>query len=359
VSEAPGRVIGHLDMDAFFASVEQLDCPAYRGQPVIVGGLGPRGVVSTASYEARRFGVGSAMPMAKARVLCPGGIYLEPRFERYREVSEIVHDLLRTYTPLVEALSLDEAFFDLSERAGTFGEGERLLAEVKGRVREATGLSCSAGLAPNRFLAKLASEVKKPDGLFVLRSEAVQAFLDPLPVGRIWGVGPATERRLLGLGLLTVADLRCAPLDLLVREFGAAGRSLGRLARGEDPTPVVPTREARSISREETLPEDLYDPAVVEARLRALAREVACALREEGLLGKTVRVKVRFPDFQTITRQKSLGAPTDSPQLIEAFALELLRRRVSLGGRGVRLIGVGVDRLFPVAGRQLSLFDEV
>lgn len=352
------RKIAHLDMDAFFASVEQLDHPAYREKPVIVGGLGPRGVVSTASYEARTYGVRSAMPMVKARKLCPDGIYVVPRFSRYQEISAQVRAILDTYTPLVETVSLDEAFFDLTGSERLFGPAEGIAVEIKRRVREATRLTCSVGLAPNRFLAKLASELNKPDGLMVITPGQVQEILDPLPVGMIWGVGRVTERRLQGLGLAKIRDLRQAPLELLVREFGTTGRTLYRLARGEDDTPVQPSLQAKSISREVTFPQDIYEEAKLEKVLRQLAREVAAQLRREKLLGKTVRIKVRFPDFQTVTRQVSLGVGTDSTHLIEGLALDLLHRRVPLEDRGVRLIGLGVARLSEAHIRQLSLFDE-
>lgn len=352
------RKIAHLDMDAFFAAVEQLDHPAYRGKPVIVGGLGPRGVVSTASYEARNYGVGSAMPMAKARKLCQGGIYLSPRFSRYQEVSTQVRKILYAYTPLVERISLDEAFLDLTGSERVFGPAEEIVAEIKRHVRDRTKLTCSVGLAPNRFLAKLASELNKPDGLVVIEPHQVQELLDPLPVGMIWGVGKVTERRLRGLGLLKIGDLREAPLELLVGEFGVTGRTLYHLARGEDDTPVQPSQEAKSISREVTFPQDIHEVVKIENLLRRLAREVAAQLRQEKLQGKTVRIKVRFPDFQTITRQVSIGVGTDSTNIIEGLAVDLFHRRVSLKGRGVRLLGVGVGRLSEAHACQLSLFDE-
>jgi DNA polymerase-4 len=352
------RKIAHLDMDAFFAAVEQLDEPSYRGKPVIVGGLGPRGVVSTASYEARKYGVGSAMPMAKARKLCPHGIYLTTRFSRYQEISLQVRKILSEYTPLVETVSIDEAFFDLTGSERVLGTAEEIVVTAKARVQEVTGLTCSVGLAPNRFLAKLASELEKPDGLVIIEEEHVQEILDPLPVRMIWGVGKVTERRLRSLGLSTIRDLRMAPLELLVREFGTGGRTLYQLARGEDTTPVRVSQEAKSISREVTFSQDIYQIEKIEGVIRRLAHEVAAQLRRENLLGKTVRIKVRFPDFQTITRQISLGVRTDSTHLIEAFALDLLQRRVPSEGRGVRLIGVGVGRLSKATARQLSLFDE-
>ncbi len=289
--EKDARKIGHLDMDAFYAAVEQLDNPAYRGKPVIVGGLGPRGVVSTASYEAREFGVKSAMPMAKARKLCPHATFLPPRFPRYKEISDRVRAIIRDYTPIIEPISLDEAFFDLTGSERTVAPAEEILRSIKSRVREETGLTCSVGLAPNRFLAKIASELEKPDGFVIITPDRVQEVLDPLPVERIFGVGKVTARRLHGLGIDTIRALREAPIELLVREFGKYGRVLYHLARGEDDTPVRPEREAKSVSREVTFPHDVYEREEIERIVRRMAREVAGQLRRDGLLGKTVRIK--------------------------------------------------------------------
>jgi len=354
-----GRVrrIGHLDMDAFYAAVEQLDEASCRGRPVIVGGLGPRGVVSTASYEARVYGVHSAMPTAVARRLCPDGVFLRPRFARYKEISDQVRAILREVSPVVETISLDEAFFDLSEHGTSFDDAAAVARRLKERVRVETDLTCSVGVAPNRFLAKLASELDKPDGFLVIVPERVRELLDPLPVGRIWGVGKVAERRLTGLGLLRVRDVRLAPLDLLEREFGATGRRLQRLAGGEDETPLDGEAEARSISREVTYSYDLTDREEIEAEVRRLARDVVRRLQEESLLCRTVRIKIRYPDFRTITRQARLHVGTDAVGLIERVAVGLLHDRVALDESGVRLIGVGVGRLTEATARQLALFD--
>jgi len=357
VAETVIRRIAHLDMDAFFAAVEQHDFPPYRGKPVIVGGLGPRGVVSTASYEARRFGVRSAMPIALARKRCPDGIYLRPRFKRYKEVSSAVRAILAEYSPVIEAISLDEAFFDLSNHGETFASARAVAEEIKRRVLAETGLTCSVGIAPNRFLAKLASELDKPDGLRVIEPERIEEVLDPLPVGAIWGVGKVTERRLKGLGILTVRDLRLTPLSLLIREFGRMGGRLHELACGIDETPLCREIGSRSISRELTYPFDLVDPGSVEEEVRRLARQVARALRESSLLCRTVRIKVRYPDFRTVTRQARLGVGIDSERLIETVAVYLLRERVRLDERGVRLIGVGAANLAETKARQLPLFE--
>lgn len=355
------RRIGHLDMDAFFAAVEQLDRPECRGKPVIVGGLGPRGVVSTASYEARVFGIHSAMPMAVARRRCPGGIYLSPRFPRYKEISDVVRTILRSYSPVVETVSLDEAFFELSRHGASFETAEAVAREIKRRVRSETSLACSVGLAPNRFLAKLASELSKPDGFLTIEPDGVRNLLDPLPIERIWGVGKVTERRLKGLGLLRIADLRLAPLELLVREFGSSGRRLQQLACGIDETPLQGEgeTESKSISREVTFPFDVIEASEIEEEVRRLARAVVSQLQNESLVCRTVRIKVRYPDFRTITRQTRLGSGTDSVHLIEALAVHLLRDRTRLDERGIRLIGVGVGSLSETRERQLSLFHDI
>jgi DNA polymerase-4 len=350
------RFVGHLDMDAFFAAVEQLDDPTLRGSPVIVGGLGLRGVVSTASYEARVFGIHSAMPTAVARRRCPDGVYLRPRFGRYKEISERVRSILCEASPVVETVSLDEAFFDLTGLGGleaSVGVARR----VKSEVEDATSLTCSVGVAPNRFLAKLASELGKPDGFLVIEPEGVQALLDPLPVGRVWGVGKATERRLSGLGLLRVRDLRLASPELLAREFGSAGARLQALARGEDETPLAGEATSRSISREVTYAHDLVDPEEIEAEVRRLARDVAARLQAESLLCRTVRIKARYPDFRTITRQLRLGVGADAPGMIERLAVHLLHTRVPLDESGLRLLGVGAGSLSESSARQLSLFE--
>lgn len=359
MSSGGKRRIGHLDMDAFFAAVEQLDRPDLRGRPVIVGGLGPRGVVSTASYEARAFGVHSAMPMAVARRQCPQGIYLTPRFPRYKEISDVVREILLGYSPVIETVSLDEAFFDLSRHGPGFESAEAVAREIKDRVRAETKLTCSVGVAPNRFLAKLASELGKPDGLRVIEPGDVQSSLDPLPIERIWGVGRVTARRLNGLGLLRIRDVRLAPLELLVREFGSGGRRLQQLACGIDETPLEGEAESKSISREVTFGFDVAERSQIEAEVRRLARDVAAQLQGTSLVCRTVRIKVRYPDFRTITRQSRLGAGTDSAYLIEALAVHLFHDRTHLDERGVRLIGVGVGDLSETRERQLSLFPEI
>jgi len=361
--DSPGLVsderrIGHLDMDAFFAAVEQLDEPAYRGRPVVVGGLGPRGVVATASYEARTYGIHSAMPMAVAKRRCPDGVFVSARFARYKELSDRMRRVLREVSPVIETISLDEAFFDVSRHGTDHMALESLAKRIKRDVRNETGLTCSIGIAANRFLAKLGSEFDKPDGLLVIDPESVQALLDPLPIGALWGVGQVTERRLRSLGLLRVGDLRRAPTDLIVREFGSGGKRLQELASGIDDTPLARQAESRSISRERTFPFDVVDPTEIAEHVARLAVEVVGQLRRESLLCRTVRVKVRYPDFRTITRQARLGVGTDSIHLIAALAGHLLKNRVRLDESGIRLIGVGVGDLIQTEAQQLPLFDE-
>ena len=350
------RWILHVDMDAFFASVEQLDNPSLKGKPVIVGGLGPRGVVATASYEARTYGVHSAMPMAKARRLCPKGVFLAPRFSRYEEISGRIQAILREYTPLVEPISLDEAFLDLTGTERLHGPPERVAREIHARIPNEVGLTCSVGLGPNKLLAKLASDSAKPGGLRIVNPEDVLGFLSPLPVDRLWGIGPKTARRLAGLGIRTVGDLRGVDVALLSSWFGPkTGVHLWRLARGMDDSPVVPVREAKSLSQEITYPEDLYDQEVIQNEVRRLAALVAERLRGERLLARVVRLKVRWEDFVTNTRQLRLPEPTDNVVLLTEAAVGLLSR---LGGgeRGVRLLGVGVAGLTPASFRPLHLF---
>ncbi len=358
IGNEEGRWIGHLDMDAFFAAVEQLDHPEYRGRPVIVGGLGPRGVVSTASYEARPYGVHSALPTAVARRLCPDGIYVTPRFFRYREISEEVREILQRFSPVIEAISLDEAFFDLSHHGPDFEAVRTAAATIKRDVRMETDLTCSVGLAPNRFLAKLASELDKPDGFKVIDPARIHDVLDPMPVEQIWGVGKVTAKRLTGLGFLRVKDLRLAPVELLVRELGSMGRRLHQLASGIDDTPLSGEVDSKSISRETTYSFDVTDPAEMEDEVRRLAGQVARSLQAEHLICRVVRIKVRYPSFKTITRQTQLTVGTDSPQVIESLALELLRKRVPIDERGIRLLGVGLGGIAEPVARQLLLFPD-
>lgn len=346
----------HVDLDAFYASVEQLADPSLAGRPVIVGGLGPRGVVVAASYEARRYGVRSALPMARARRACPDGVFLAPRFDLYHAKSREVIRILRAFTPLVEPLASDEAFLDVSGARRLHGSGPSCAVEIRRRVRAETGLTASVGVATTKLLAKLASDLAKPDGLRVVQPGTELDVLHPLPVERLWGVGPVTARRLRELGIATVGELAAAPEDALVRRLGAAhGRHLRALAWNRDDRRVEPSRPAKSIGREETFAHDLSDRARLGSEARRLADAVASRLREAGRRGRTVQLKVRYRDFRTITRARTLRAPTDLAADIGAVVLDLLRDVPHVEG-GVRLLGVSVQQLSAPEAAQPELF---
>lgn len=336
----------HLDMDAFYASVEQASKPSLRGKAVIVGGLGPRGVVATASYEARRFGVHSAMPMAQARRLCPNGACLVPRFSLYREVSEVVMALLRELSPLVEPLSLDEAFVDLEaggvafDARGARATGERLRADI----RAATSLSGSVGLAGSKMLAKVASEEAKPAGLLLIEPGTERELLAPMSVRTLPGVGPATGEHLRRAGITTVGELAEAGEDELVRMVGRAhGVGLHRMAQGLDDRPVVAERDAKSVSVEDTFDVDLHDRVRIRNEVQRLADRCVRRLRDSGHSGRTIVLKVRRFDFSTLTRSETLRGPTDDPGVVREAAARLLEGVDTTGG--VRLLGVGVTGL--------------
>ena len=311
------RWIMHVDMDAFFASVEQLDHPEYKGHPVIVGGLSSRGVVATASYEARKFGVHSAMPISRAKKLCPHGIYVYPNMARYKEISHIIHKVMEEFTPIIEPLSLDEAFLDVTGITHKFTGPKALGRAIKNRVFEETGLIISAGLAPNKFLAKLASDLDKPDGLVVIPYGKECESLANLPIKRIWGVGPSTERRLKDGGFALIKDVQALPDEKpLVPYVGNQARRIWELARGIDERPVEPDRQIQSVGNEETYESDIEDPAVIDLELHYFANRVAKRLRKYGLMGHTVSIKVRYNDFKTVSRQKRLDSATDQERII-------------------------------------------
>lgn len=307
----------HVDMDAFYASVEQLDHPEYKGHPVIVGGLSSRGVVATASYEARKFGVHSAMPISRAKKLCPHGIYVYPNMARYKEISYIIHKVMEEFTPIIEPLSLDEAFLDVTGITHKFTGPKALGRAIKDRVFEETGLIISAGLAPNKFLAKLASDLDKPDGLVVIPYGKECESLANLPIKRIWGVGPSTERRLKDGGFALIKDVQTLPDEKpLVPYVGNQARRIWELARGIDERPVEPDRQIQSVGNEETYESDVEDPAVIDLELHYFANRVAKRLRKYGLMGHTVSIKVRYNDFKTVSRQKRLDSATDQERII-------------------------------------------
>ena len=338
------RVILHVDMDAFFASVEERDRPELAGKPVIVGGRAEaRGVVAAASYAARRFGVHSAMPMRTALRLCPEAVVMPPRLPRYREVSARIRAVFSRYTPLVEPLSLDEAYLDITENLGLFGGAEAIGRRIKADIRAETGLTASVGIGPNKLAAKIASDLDKPDG-FVVAPADLAAFLDALPVSRLPGVGRAAQAKLDRLGIRRVRELRLAPASRLEAAFGArAATRLAALARGEDNRPVTPDREAKSISHERTFAEDVEDAGILRASLLAAVEEVGFRLRRLGRTASGVELKLRYDDFRTITRHRSLASPTDATDALWCAARQLLD--ASWSGRPVRLIGMGVDRL--------------
>lgn len=371
-SDRPPEPILHLDMDAFYAAVEVLDDPALAGQPVLVGGTGARGVVASASYEARAHGVTSAMPMARARRLCPTPVVLPPRFDRYREVSAALLDLLREATPAVEPLSLDEAFLDVGGARRLLGEPAAIARWLRGRIADELALPASVGVAPNKHLAKLASQRAKPGradehsrrwlvepGLVHLPAADAAAFLAPLPVGALWGVGEAGAERLSRFGIRTVADIAATDRGVLTRVVGrAAAEQLAELAAGRDPRVVTPYEPAKGLSAEETFEHDVTDPAVLRRELLRLAETVARRLRAGGLAARTVTLKLRDADFATLTRSRTLAVPGDQAAVLHrevTAALDALRlQRVR-----VRLVGVGATNLVPTeAARQLDLLDD-
>ena len=347
----------HVDMDAFYASVEERDQPELRGQPVIVGGIAGRGVVCAASYEARKYGVHSAMPTATARRLCPHGVFLPVRMKHYAQISRQIRDIFFAFTPLVEPLSLDEAFLDVRGCDGMFGQAPEIARQIKARIQAETGLTASVGMAPNKFLAKLASDHGKPDGFVVLPPERVTEFLTPLPVGRIWGVGAKGEKRLHALGIRTIGQLAALPERILTDHFGKAGRQMWQLAHGQDDRLVVPDREAKSISTETTFAQDIGDRDILRVYLLDLVDHLASRLRHEGLHGRTIELKIRSSDFRTRNRSASLAEPTNLTDVLWQAAIELFERSLSRELLPVRLLGVGAARLARDPVVQRGLFD--
>ena len=352
------RKIIHIDMDAFYASVEQRDNPALKGLPVIVGGDSEkRGVVSTASYEARVYGVHSAMPSSQAKRLCPQGVFLPVRMHRYREVSGQIFRIQQVYTPLVEPLSLDESFLDVTGSEKLFGPALHIAKEIKRRILENTGLTASAGIAPNKFLAKIASDFKKPNGLVEIKPDEIRNFLRDLPISKLWGVGKATEEVLKGMGILRVGQLAVYPAERIEKKLGKFGLDLVTLAQGEDHRPVSPETEIKSISQEETFTPDVEDLGKMKRVLLDQAEQVGWELRRQNLKGYTVTVKVRYPDFTTVTRSFTLPFPTDQGIEIYQAALKLLYKTEALP-RKARLLGVGISNLLHQDDpEQLILFD--
>ncbi|MGA3147092.1 MAG: DNA polymerase IV [Acidimicrobiales bacterium] len=359
------RVILHVDMDAFFASVEVLDDPSLRGLPVIVGGSGSRGVVAACTYEARMFGVHSAMPSSMARRLCPAAVFVDGRFHRYMEESAKLHDIFESVTPLVEGISLDEAFLDVTGSRQLLGDGVVIAESIRRRVAEELELTCSVGVGRSKLMAKLASKAAKPvadrggitpgPGVVVVPPDGELEFLHPLPVRALWGVGPVTGRRLAALGINTVGDIAALAPGALERYLGVAqGAHLAALSRGHDPRPVVPDQEAKSIGHEETFESDLWDRDELQRQLVRMVDASATALRRAELSARTVSVKIRFGDFTLITRSHTMGSPIDASPAIGAVAAALLDSvELTMGVRllGVSLSGFGREEM----GTQLSL----
>ncbi|MBU0675312.1 MAG: DNA polymerase IV [Proteobacteria bacterium] len=338
------RTIIHLDMDAFYASVEELDNPEYRGKPLVVGGLSDRSVVSAASYAARKFGIHSAMPMTQAKKLCPHGFFLPIRMRRYQELSSHIMDIFHRITPIIEPISLDEAFLDVTGSIGLFGPGPEIARKLKEMIKAETGLTGSAGVASSKLVAKIASDLEKPDGLTIVPVGHEAAFLDPLPIGKLWGVGRTTMATLNLMGIRTIGDLGRMPENILTAKFGKHGRHMSQSARGIDPRWVETTREAKSIGNEETFATDLTNQEHLKRELLALAIRVGKRLRSHGLAGKTVTIKVKYHDFKIISRAVTLVTPTNDGKEIFRQGRQLLSK-TEAGKKPVRLLGISVSNL--------------
>ena len=349
----------HVDMDAFFASIEQLDHPDYKGHPVIVGGLSSRGVVATCSYEARKFGVHSAMPISRAKKLCPDGIYVYPRMDRYKEVSHQIFSIMKEFTPYIEPLSIDEAFLEVSGMSTMYSGPKALGRAIKDRVYEQTGLIISAGLAPNKFLAKLASDLDKPDGLVVIPYGREKEILAPLPIKRIWGVGPHTEKRLKAGGFHLMRHIQALPDERsLIPIVGNQARRIWELANGIDERPVETDRKIQSIGAEETYEEDLVDGSAIELEFRYFANRLSKRLRKRNLLGHTVSIKVRYDDFTTVSRQKRLDTPSDHEHVFFETALllwnKLMQDKTSKKPKGTKKDVEALGATTKIKSRNLS-----
>jgi DNA polymerase-4 len=348
----------HFDMDAFYPSVEILDNPALKGKPVIVGGSKERGVVSSASYEARRFGVHSAQPVAKAKRLCPDGIFLPVRMSRYQEISQQVFKIFYRFTPLVEPLSIDEAFLDVTGSIRLFGQPEDIAKKIKQIVLTETGLTVSAGVAPSKFVAKIASDIDKPDGLTVVHPDGVRDFLDPLPIKKMWGVGKVTQLSLSRLNIHTFRELRQTPVKVLDKKIGKHGVRIHLLAMGIDERDVIPDHDVKSIGHEQTFSQDIISLNEAQKELLALSNKVARRMRFKDLEGKTITLKVKYFDFVQITRSTTLPRSIDDGFEIYSVACRLLKK-TEVTKKPIRLLGISLSQLnFSGIGTQLSLFDQ-
>lgn len=353
------RKIIHIDMDAFFASVEQLDNPELRGKPVAVGGSGERSVVAAASYEARKFGVRSAMPSVTAKKLCPELIFVRHHFERYNEVSSIVFEIFREYTDLVEPLSIDEAFLDVTDDRSKTGSATLIAKKIKAEIREKTGLTASAGISINKFLAKIASEVKKPDGLFVIPPEKAEKYIEALPIEKFYGIGKVTAEKMHKLGIHNGSDLKRWDLLSLIRNFGKIGAFYYDIVRGIDERPVEPFSERKSVGTELTFEKDLTTNFEIIAELYKIEKELMKRLEEAGTSGRTVTVKVKFADFRQITRSKTVQNYIRDFDTLHKEVSEI-RKSLELPGNLIRLLGISISNLETdeCADRQMTLFDE-
>jgi DNA polymerase-4 len=348
------QVIIHCDMDAFYASVAELDDPTLRGKPVVVG-AGIRGVVLSANYAARKFGIRAAMPVGRAKRMAPNAIFVSPDHHRYSEISSQVMDIFSSFTPLVEPLSLDEAFLDITGAQRLLGTPREIGQAIRGRVHEECGITCSVGIAPNKFIAKLASGHCKPNGLLEIKEDRILTFLHPLPVGDLWGVGPKTAAHLERLGLKTISDIANTPLETLKRALGdATGDHLFELSWGRDERDVIPDEPDQSISAAETFSYDIDDPETILREYLRLTEKAAARLRERELFAKTISIKVRFSDFETITRSKTLPLPISSTQEIYAVVKDLFKA-LKLDRARLRLVGVSLENLHTDAPQQLML----
>jgi DNA polymerase-4 len=355
------RWILHVDMDAFFAAVEQRNHPEYRGKPVIVGadprGGSGRGVVSTCSYEARKFGVHSAMPISQAYRLCPHGIYVPPHGRLYSQISDEIFTVLDEFSDLVEPLSIDEAFLDITGTVPLFKSERDLAVQLKNHIFDRHQLTASVGLAPNKFLAKIASDLKKPDGLVIVEHDKIEQFLSPLDVSRMWGAGKKTLEKLHKYGIHTIGDMKQLPLDIMEQAFGKLGHHFYQLSRGIDDRPVISGHLVKSVSNEVTFKEDVSSPDFLYKTLFKLSEKVGYRLRNKNLKGKTIHLKLRYQGFETVTRNKTLRFSTSNTEVISDVVKELFKNNYQYTRR-VRLLGVGISGFADDIGRQLSLFEQ-
>ncbi len=352
------NMILHIDMDAFYAAVELRDDPGLTGKPVVVGGsLSGRGVVSAASYEARKYGIHSAMPAAQAVRLCPDAVFIKPRMQHYAAISKQIREIFFRFTSLVEPLSLDEAFLDVTGCEKLFGDGPSIGKKIKRVIADELGLVASVGVAPNKYLAKVASDLEKPDGFVIVDADQVESFLKPLSISRVWGVGPETAKKFNSFGVQTIGQLRQLPRDTLERAFGLNSEHFWRLARGLDTRSVVPDRMAKTVSHETTFSTDIDNDDALMAWLLELTDQVGRRLRRHGILGKTVQIKVRFSGFDTIVRSRTQAAPSHTTQVLWETAQDLLASVRRTDRRSVRLLGMGVSNLTSNEKKQQGLFD--